>query len=575
LNLYTKLKLIQRIVRWRLRWDDRDTHTTHGVPENPKFLSPREAVGLIRDGDFVAVSGLGGNQHATIMYWALKESFEESGRPRDLTVMPIGGQGGRGRVPGTVDELGVEGLTRRFITGHHETFKNFLNLAQAGKVELQCFPQGTLALLIDAQTRGENTVLVPTGVGTEFDPEIGRGTPLSPPDAEQFAAREGDNIRYRLPPITVAIFNAPAADRAGNIYMKNTAMLAESKEIALAARRNGGKVIVNVGLVVEEGYDDIFLAADHVDAIVHYPNTGQTLSRTHAKPWKLLTLDSDISMEEGYAQMRFVNRVLGVTPRRSAVDEATARLAAQVFAETNQPGVLVNIGTGLPEEICREVFEAGLLREATFFTESGVVGGVPGPGVFFGAAACPEAMVSSAEVFKRAHRELDVTMLGILQVDSGGNVNVSKRGDTIQDYVGPGGFIDFSTSAKTVIFIGKWMADGEIRIENGAIRIVRRGKPKFVDQVDEITFSGARAVQDGRRVFYVTPVGVFRLTGRGVELWKVMPGVDIRRDIVDCAPATIVVPEGTDVPVVDASVVTGNGFSLAFGDRNQPVEGVA
>ncbi len=561
MNTLTKLKLIYRILRWRMTWDKRDTHYVHRVAGNPKFMGPREAIGLICDGDFVAVSGLGGNQHTTIFHWTMKELFEETGHPRNLTIMPIGGQGGRGKVPGTVDELGIEGLTRRFITGHHETFKNFLRLGDAGKVELQCIPQGTLALLLDAQTRGEDSVLVSTGVGTVFDPSIGRGTPLTP-GGEQLAAREGDKIRYRIPKVNVALINAPAADARGNIYMKNTSMLAESREIAVAARRNGGKVIIVVGKEVNDGYDEVYLPSDAVDAIVVYPDAGQTMSRKHTNPWLALTTHSDIGVLDAYEQMRFVNRVIGVTPRRTPVDEAMARLAASVFAEQVPAGALVNIGTGLPEEVCRTLVESGLLNKLTFFTESGVVGGLPGPGVFFGAAACPEYMISSAEIFKKAHRELDVTILGTLQIDSLGNVNVSKRGPKITDYVGPGGFIDFSTSAKTVLFVGNWMAHGEMHIENGRLKIANQGKPKFINTVDEITFCGPEALLAGRKVFYITPVGVFRLTEHGIELLKVMPGVDIKKDILNYATARIVLPSAGKVTEVDASIVTGQGFRL-------------
>ena len=76
MKLSTRLRLIYRILRWRLTWDKRDTRYAYHVPGNPKFLGPREAVGLIDDGAFVAVSGLGGNQHTTVIYWAMKELFE-------------------------------------------------------------------------------------------------------------------------------------------------------------------------------------------------------------------------------------------------------------------------------------------------------------------------------------------------------------------------------------------------------------------------------------------------------------------------------------------------------------------
>ena len=61
----------------------------------------------------------------------------------------------------------------------------------------------------------------------------------------------------------------------GNIYVRNCAMIGETAEMARAARRNGGCVIANVGLVVDEGYDRVYLPADMVDAIVYHPDTEQ------------------------------------------------------------------------------------------------------------------------------------------------------------------------------------------------------------------------------------------------------------------------------------------------------------
>ena len=562
MKITRKISLLKKIIVWRLNWYKRTNDHVAGKPGNPIFLSPAEAVGLIESDTVLAVSGLGGNQHATSMYWAIHDAYVEKNEPKNLTVICIGGQGGRGKVPGTIDQLGVKGLCTRFVTGHMETFKNMLQLADEGCVELQCVPQGSLALLCDAQANNEYSVTVPTGLNTVFDPTIGRGTPLAGEGAEQWVERTGDSLTYTMPKIDVAVINAPAADEDGNVYMKNTAMLAESREIAQAARNHNGKVIVVVGQIVESGYDTPYFTPDEVDAIVFHPKTGQTMGHAHSQYNKSITLDCDIPLEEAIDELRWVNQLLGITPRRSELDKSMARLGASVFAKENDPGVLVNIGTGLPEEVCREIYEGGLLNDITFFTESGVVGGVPAPGVFFGAAAKPESMVSSAEMFKRAHRELDVTILGILEVDSDGNVNVSKRGEGNINYVGPGGFIDFSTSAKTVIFVGNWMARGKMAIENGQVKILERGKPKFIESVDEITFSGKQAVADGRKVFFVTHVGVFQLTDKGLELIMVMPGIDIQKDILDFSPAAIHLPADGNVPLVDDSILSGVEFEL-------------
>src|SRR6185295_1373024 len=145
------------------------------VPENPRFMTARAAAALIRDGDVVAVSGLGGNQRASIVFWAIRQLFTETGHPAGLTVLNLGGHGGRGHARGTLEELGLRGLCRRLITGHFETFRAMLALAAAGDCELQCLPQGTLALLVDALGRGADDLVSTTGVGTFVDPRVGTG----------------------------------------------------------------------------------------------------------------------------------------------------------------------------------------------------------------------------------------------------------------------------------------------------------------------------------------------------------------------------------------------------------------
>ncbi len=560
MNICTKATLLFHIARWlvtRNRWNVNYAYT---LPDNPKFMGPRDAVKKIPDGAVMAVSGLGGNQWASIIYRAIRKSFEETGHPREITPVVIGGQGARGRAPGSLEELALEGLCTRLFAGHLETFKAQLKLAAAGKMELQCLPQGVMAFLIEAQGRGEKSILTETGAGTFMDPRVGVGTPVV--GADQWVTVEGDKLRYRLPDINVGVFNAPAADRKGNIYVKNCAIIGESYEIAQAARRNNGYVIANVAKVVEEGYDDIFLPADDVDAIVVYPRTQQAAALEHRRYWPMFTVNSDTSLDEGIALLKFINQTMGITPRRGPVDNALARLAATIFAETVTPGALVNVGIGLPEEVCRLIHEAGLTRSVRFFSESGVVGGLPAPGVFFGAGVCPDEIISSAQIFHRCYEHLDASILGMLEFDRAGNVNVSKRGEGPLNYVGPGGFIDFSSNARNVFFVCSWMVNGTMRIENGRLKVVKPGKIKLVEQVDEITFNGQRALERKQNVFYITNVGAFKLTPRGLELIRVMPGVDIRSDILEATNNAVVLPESGDVPETKPSVMTGEGFTL-------------
>ncbi|NIA14860.1 MAG: hypothetical protein GWP08_12350 [Nitrospiraceae bacterium] len=567
INMFSKFLMLAHLAHWRLTWNRRNTHYRFTLPSNDKFMGPRDAVKLIRDGDVIATSGLGSSQWPSILYWAIREVFQETGHPRDLTVLSIGGQGGRGVAPGSIEEMGLEGLTTRFFAGHIETFKSMLRLADSGHLELQCIPQGPMAFLIDGQGRGEESLLTSTGVGTFADPRVGRGTPVADPNAKQWVEVEDGKLRFSMPKINVALFNAPAADHKGNIYVKHCAMVAESREIVRAARKNGGTVIANVAHVVDEGYDEVFLPGEDIDAIVPYPNTYQVGSVPQRRYWPMFTLDADVPLKKSIDLLRFVNKVLGITPRRSAVDNALARLAASLFAEYAPKGSLVNIGVGLPEEVCRLIVEAGLFDDVEFFTESGVVGGLPAPGVFFGAGVCPKEMRSSTEMFRRIYERLDVSILGVLQADSHGNVNVSNRGAGAINYVGPGGFIDFSTQARTVIFVCSWMLGAKIVLRNGEVRVLKPGKAKFVEQVDEVTFNGARAVTAQQNILFATNVGAFRLTERGMELICVMPGIDVQKDIIDACQTRIVLPDSGKIPVVDASVVTGDGFTLSLRER--------
>ncbi len=567
MNWWDRTQIVAQLARAGVAWLRHDTSYPSPVPENRKFMSPRDAAKLIRDDDVVAVSGMGGHQHASIVYWAIREAFEKTGHPANLTVMNVGGHGGRGIAPGTLEELGRPGLCTRFITSHFETFRAMLDLAEAGQCELQCIPFGVLTLLFEALGRGKDSVLTGTGVGTFLDPRVGRGSPVVGAGDEQLIAVQRGQLRYRIPPIDVAIFNAPAADRRGNLYVKNCAVIGESYELAHAAKRNGGLVIANVGLIVDEGYDRTFLPAEMVDAVVYHPETEQTAGVFHRTHWPMFTTESDVSIEEGLTRVRFINSFVPVMARRTAADGVLARLAAATLVANVRQGATVSIGTGLPEEVSPVVCEAGVLDDLTFLVESGVVGGLPAPGVFFGAGLCPEEIISSAQLFKRCSERLDATCLGVLQVDSMGNVNVSKRGEGARHYVGPGGFIDFCTAAETIVFVSAWMHRGEIAVDGGKLRIVKRGTPKFMDQVDEVTFDGAHALKARKRIFYVTHVGVFRLTARGMELTSVVPGIDVRKDIVDFAPMKVRLPDSGRVPRVSRSTVTGQGFALRRPDR--------
>ncbi len=560
MTFFEKLRIYARVIRWRLTWNRRQLDYLPPGITNKKFITAREAANRVPDGSVALSGGMAGNARCSVFFWAIREAFLKNGRPNNLTWINVGAQGGRGRAPGTVEELALPGLVRRYITGHLETAKAFLQLAEKQQVELVTMPQGEMSLLLEAQGRGEDSILSTVGVGTFIDPRTGSGPVVTGGPAEPYVVPEGDLLRYRLPRIQTVFFNVPYADAEGNIYFTDAATITENLQGAAAARANGGQVIATVAGIVPKDESKIGMPASNVNAIVVHPLNEQTASIPQLKPWKEFTSGTKVNIPEAREKLRLINHIMKITPVRGEVEGALARLGTYVFSKTVQPGALANIGVGYAEEVCRVIFEQGLDKDITFTTETGVYGGLPAPGIFFGSAIAPEKMITSAEMFRLYRTSLDVAVLGFLQVDSQGNVNGSNRGPRYTDYVGPGGFPDIAMGAKTIFFIGTWMAKAHFAIENGRFLIKKTGQVKFVEQVDEVTFNGRIGLELGKQIFYVTSIGVFQLTENGLELRWVVPGVDIERDIVSASKAKIHVSK--NVETVDAAVLTGRGFKL-------------
>ena len=122
--------------------------------------------------------------------------------------------------------------------------------------------------------------------------------------------------------------------------------------------------------------------------------------------------------------------------------------------------------------------------------------------------------------------------------------------------------MNIASSAKKIIFLGSFMAKANFKLRNGKLRIAKKGIPKFVDTLNEVTFNAKEALKQGKKVYYVTTVGIFRLTEQGVELYRVMPGIDIRKDIIANSTARIIVPD--HVETVTPDIVTGIGYTLSW-----------
>ncbi len=562
MSILENVKLFGQIIKYKLTESKYDLDYCPDGLDPGMFMSARDAVKCIDNGSTVISTGMAAHGRCSIFYWAVRNAYESNGYPGNLNWITVSAQGGRGKAPGTIEELALPGLLKEYVCGHVETAKALLQLGDENHIEIHTLPQGEITALLVAQSNGETVVESTTGVGTFYDPDQGGTTAVTPGSNKTYITKKDGKMVFTMPKVDVALFSAPYADREGNIYYKNAATITENTEAAMAAHKNGGKVFVSVCDIIEKNEAEISVPKDVISGIVINPWNEQTGGVRQKTFWPLFTEGASEDTVKAVKRLKLVNRIARITPPRGPVEDAMARMAASLFTTEAEKGNLINLGIGMPEEVGRLIFEGGLHQDLTFSSETGAMGGIPTSGLYFGGSINPKKLNSSAWMFEHYKKNLDITVLGVLQVDSHGNVNVSRRGNRVFDYVGPGGFMNISSSAKKIIFLGSFMAKANVAIKNGRLKIRKTGIPKFVDRINEVTFNARVALEQGKKVYYATTVGIFRLTEKGIELFKVMPGVDIERDILANSTAKIIIPE--HVEVVSESVVTGLNYRLKW-----------
>ena len=484
-----------------------------------QFITVNEVAALIRDGDTLYTTGMMMAGLAEEAMLALEQSFLASGHPRDLTLYTPVGQGNF-RDKGMA-HFAHEGMVKRFVAAHYGVGgPRLAELVRNNQTEAYNWPQGVLAVMPRHVAGRRGGVFTKVGLGTFVDPRLEGGKVNTRATENLVEVRELDGEEYlyfKPPKVNVALIRGTTADERGNLTLDREGVLTDALAIAQAARACGGIVIAQVEDVAQAGTlhpKQIKVPGMLVDYVfVAQPAHHIQSEKTHYNP----ALTGDLKVP--------LNRIAALP-----LDER--KIIARRAAIHLQPGDVLNLGIGMPEGVAAVAAEEGVADQLTLTLETGPIGGVPAGGPEFGHAVNPEVIVEhSAQFDFYDGGGIDIAYLGLAQADACGNVNVSKFGGRA---VGCGGFINISQNAKKVAFCGTFTAGGlEVAIEGGQLRIVREGaQRKFIQQVEQVSFSGRYAASVKQPVLYITERAVFRLRSEGLELIEVAPGIDIARDVL-------------------------------------------
>jgi acetate CoA/acetoacetate CoA-transferase beta subunit len=204
-------------------------------------------------------------------------------------------------------------------------------------------------------------------------------------------------------------------------------------------------------------------------------------------------------------------------------------IIAKRIAQELRPGMLVNLGIGIPTQVANYV-PPGL--NVYFQSENGLIGtgSIPQDGMaqdlLTDAAGRPVTALPGASTFDSTMSfglirggHVDMTVLGALQVDEEGHVaNWTIPGKMVP---GMGGAMDLATGAKRVVI---------------AMQHTAKGQPKILHKCD-LPLTSRRPVD-----LVVTEMAVIGFPDGKATLLETAPGVSVEQ-VLAATEATLVVPD--------------------------------
>lgn len=509
-----------------------------------KLVSPAEAVARIGDGAVVTVSSSSALGCPDLVLKALGDRFRSEGHPRAITTLHPIAAGDMYGVKG-IDWIAQDGLLARVLAGSYPSGSSNLPMPEIWKMIVEDrvaaynVPSGIMFDMHREAAARRPGVLTKVGMETFADP-VREGCAMNARGAAApIVARVefGGATWLHFPNIQpdVCILRATTADDWGNLTYEHEGAYLGGLEQAIATRNNRGLVIAQVSRVTAKGSlrpHDVRVPGHLVDLIVLDPDQRQTtetpydpaISGQIMRPWSSFTL-----AEHG-------------------VEKVIARRAALEL----KAGMTANLGFGISAMVPRILLEEGHPEAVTWAIEQGAVGGMPLTGFAFGCASNADAYIPSPQQFIYFQGGgFDMSFLSFMEIDTDGNVNVSKLGKKPYLTAGCGGFVDITAHARKIVFSGWFEAGAGVALSPRGLTVTTPGKfCKMVDRVEHVTFSGTRARATGQEVLYITERCVIRSTDRGLIATEIMPGIDPARDIVAASQGRVAVAENaTTMPL--------------------------
>lgn len=196
-----------------------------------KIITAEQAADMIKDGSTVMIGGfMSCGTPEVLMDAVVKKGVKE------ISVIANDGGTGGDKVTG-IGKLIAAKLVKKITASHIGLNKDVAAQMNAGELEVELVPQGSLAEKIRAGGAGLGGVLTPTGVGTEVA------------EGKQTIVLEGKEYLIEMPlHAEVALIRGSIVDKSGNVFYNKTTrnfnlMMATAADLVIVAAEK----IVEVG----------------------------------------------------------------------------------------------------------------------------------------------------------------------------------------------------------------------------------------------------------------------------------------------------------------------------------------